>query len=84
MPMAALDDVKRLADDLAPLDQLRLIEYLVPRLARVVAEAQPAAPAAPGHRADAWEVFFHQGEELAQRDRPELSTLTSGVLSTRR
>jgi hypothetical protein len=84
MPTATLDEVKRLADNLAPLDQVRLIEHLVPRLAQVVAEAQYPAPAGSGDRADAWEAFLRAGEQLAQRDLPEMSTLTAGVLSARR
>ena len=84
MPTATLDEIKRLADNLAPLDQVRLIEYLVPRLARVVAEAQLTLPIGPGQSADAWEELMRVGEELSQRDRPEMSTLTTGVLSSRR
>ena len=84
MPTATLDEIKHLADNLAPLDQVRLIEYLVPRLARVVAEAQSAAPAGSGRSTDAWEEFLRLGEELAHRDRPDLSTLTASVLSSRR
>jgi hypothetical protein len=84
MPTATLDEIKHLADNLAPLDQVRLIEYLVPRLARVVAEAQSTAPAGTGRSADRWEEFLRLGKELAHRDRPEMNTLTAGVLSSRR
>ena len=84
MPTATLDEVIRLADHLAPLDQVRLIEHLVPRLAPIVAGVQPATPAEPGTSADPWDEFFRLGEELAQRDQPEMSTLTAGVLSSRR
>jgi hypothetical protein len=82
MPTATLDEVKRLADRLAPLDQVRLIEHLVPRLAQVVAEAHPAASTGSGD--GAWDEFFRLGEELAHRDQPEMNTLTRGVLSSRR
>lgn len=84
MPAATLDEVKRLADDLAPMDQVRLIEYLVPRLAQAVAEAQHAASGVPRQCTDAWEVFLRLGENLAHSDRPEMSTLTAAVLSSRR
>ena len=84
MATTTLDEIKRLTDNLAPLDQVRLIEYLVPRLARVLAEAQLTVPAGPGHSADAWEELMRLGEELSQRDRPEMTTLTTGVLSSRR
>ena len=70
MPTATLEEVKQLVDHLAPLDQVRLIEYLVSRLASAVAEAQSAVPAGPESAAGAWEEFFRLGEELAQRDRP--------------
>ena len=84
MPTATLDEIKRLADNLAPLDQVRLIEYLVPRLARVVAEAKSPAPARAERSADRWEEVLRLGEELADHDRPEVSTLTACVLSSRR
>lgn len=84
MPATTLDEVKRLADDLAPMDQVRLIEYLVPRLAQAVAEAQHPAPVVIQQRTDAWELFLRLGEGLAHGDRPEMSTLTAAVLSSRR
>jgi len=84
MPTATLDEVKRLADNLAPLEQVRLIEHLVPRLAQVLAEAQITRSVGPEDRADPWEEFFRIGEELAHRDQPGMSTLTAGVLSSRR
>jgi hypothetical protein len=84
MPPATLDEVIRLADHLAPLDQVRLIEYLVPRLAQVVAGVQPTAPAEEENGADPWDEFFRLGEELAYRDQPEMTTLTASVFSSRR
>jgi len=83
MSTATLDEVIRLADDLAPLDQVRLIEHLVPRLAQVVAGSQFATHAGSGDSADAWDEFLRLGEELARGDRPQMCTLTSVVLSSR-
>jgi hypothetical protein len=84
MPAATLEEVIRLADHLAPLDQVRLIEHLVPRLAQVVAGTQPTVTAGPGNDADPWGEFLRIGEEIARRDRPEIGTLTSAVVSSRR
>jgi hypothetical protein len=81
MPTASLDEVKDLADHLAPLDQVRLIEYLVPRIAQVVANAQSKTF---DGGADPWAEFFRLGEELTHSDRPEVTTLTTSVLSSRR
>ncbi len=84
MPTATLDEVKRLAENLAPLDQVRLIEYLVPRVAQAVAEAQRAASTEPQERAKAWGEFLRLGEDLAHGDRPEMCTLTAALLASRR
>jgi hypothetical protein len=52
MTNTTLDDVQRLADQLSPLDQARLMEYLVQRIVPVVAAAQPVATAP--NTTDAW------------------------------
>lgn len=84
MPAATLDEVRRLADALSPLDQVRLLEHLLPRIACAVALAQSATPAAPSASRDAWQEFLRLGDELAEQDAPETETLTTTLLSMRR
>ena len=55
-----LEAIERLADELSPLDQVRLIEHLTPRLAPARADAQPATRAA----ADAWKRRAQLREEF--------------------
>jgi len=60
MSNITLNEVERLADQLTPLDQVRLIEYLSRQIAPALAP-QPALPAN-----DAWERLERLREELAR------------------
>ena len=85
MVESQLDTVQRLVDQLTPLDQARLLEYLAPRLARVVAgSVAPAPPPPPSQSADAWAEFFRVGDALAASDLLDGDTLTATVLAMRR
>ncbi|HEY3230557.1 MAG TPA: hypothetical protein VGJ87_15140 [Roseiflexaceae bacterium] len=57
-----LDDVQHLADQLSPLDQVRLIEHLSRQIAPAL--APPDAPASAGAE-DAWAKLARLREELA-------------------
>jgi hypothetical protein len=84
MENATLDEVERLVDHLTPLDQVRLLAYLTPRIARTVTAMYPAAagPALSGETA--WKEFFRIGDTLSADDPPGTPTLTSAVLMMRR
>ncbi len=84
MAGSTLDQVQRLVDQLTPLDQVRLLEYLAPRIGRVVAIRSPTGPASTLNRAEAWEEFFRLGDALAARDPDVGNTLTEAVLAMRR
>jgi hypothetical protein len=84
MTTATLEQVQRLVDQLSPLEQARLLEYLTPRIVRVVANVQ-AGPAVGGTAlADAWQTFFQIGDELAASDQPGMPTLTETIQAIRR
>ena len=83
MSDTTLDQVQRLVDQLTPFDQVRLLEYLTPRIARVVASVQHIAPTSSLTGADTWKEFFRIGDTLAGGDRPGMETLTSAVLARR-
>ena len=54
MASISLDHVQQLADQLPPLDQVRLIEHLTTQIAHVVAAAQPTAQEALPSPTEAW------------------------------
>lgn len=82
MSAVTLDQIQRLIDQLTPLEQIRLLEYLTPRIEHVIAAKQPS-PRKPAS-AEAWRTFFHLGDALAASDRPDAPTLTQSVLTMRR
>ena len=59
----SLDDVQHLVDQLSPLDQVRLIEYLSRQIAPALATT-PATPTVAGDE-DAWAKLARLREELA-------------------
>jgi hypothetical protein len=84
VPSTTLEEAQRLVDHLTPLDQVHLAEYLIERIARAVASAQPAVPAVSSPEMDAWQKFFRLGDSLAEDDAPGTETLTQAVLFARR
>jgi hypothetical protein len=84
MTTTTLEQVQRLVDQLTPLEQVRLLEYLTPRLVHAVANARaPQSAARPAH-ADAWQEFFRIGDALAATDKPGMNTMTTTLLAMRR
>ena len=84
MADTTLDQVQQLVDQLTPLDQVRLLEYLAPRIARAVAASHALTPTPAGASMDAWAEFFHVGDALAASDPGTGDTLTASVLAMRR
>jgi hypothetical protein len=84
MMTASLDQVQRLVDKLSLLEQVRLLEYLMPRIVQAVANSPPVPSANGLTLADAWQAFFSIGDALAASDRPEMPTLTQTVQLMRR
>lgn len=79
-----LDKVQQLIDQLTPLEQARLMEYLTPRIVQAVETAQAEHPTHKLSSEEAWQMFFRLGEAVAEADRPEAPTLTQSVISARR
>ncbi len=79
-----LDQVQRLVDELSPLDQVRLLAYIAPRVARVVEASYPKAQTSTHDRTEAWAEFFRVGDAVADSDQPDGETLTATVLAMRR
>ena len=84
MTIATLETVERLIDQLTLLEQLRLLEYLTPRIVRAVAIHQLATKANGITAGEAWQRFFQIGDALAASVQPNLPTLTQTVQLMRR
>jgi hypothetical protein len=80
---ATLEQVQQLVDQLTPLEQVRLLEYLTPRLVRAIANARTPQSAAEPVHTDAWQEFFRIGDALAATDKQDTDTLTATVLMMR-
>jgi hypothetical protein len=84
MTIATLTSVQRQIDQLTPLEQVMLLEYLTPRIVRAVVLRQPVPIANGSTLGEAWQAFFRIGDALAASDQPELPTLTQTVQMMRR
>jgi hypothetical protein len=84
MENTTLDQVQRLVDDLTPLDQVRLLAYLTPRIAQSVTSMYLSTSAPTSSDTTGWKEFFRIGDMLAANDKPETQTLTTAVLMMRR
>ena len=84
MTTATLENVQHLIDKLTPLEQVRLLEYLTPRIVRAMAARQSVTVANGSRLAETWQAFFRIGDALVASDQPELPTLTQTVQMMRR
>ena len=84
MTTTTLEQVQQLVDRLTPLEQVRLLEYLTPRIMQAIADVQPDQSTLKPEFSVAWQEFFRAGEELAATDKPDLATLTTAVIELRR
>ena len=84
MANTALDQVQHLVDQLTPLDQVRLLEYLVPRIGQVVVAAYTSGTASTSVGTEAWAELFRLGDDLVAGDSGTGESLTASVLAMRR
>lgn len=84
MTTATLEVVQRLVDELTPLEQAQLLEYLTPRVVHTVVSRQAAQAANVAPSTEAWQTFLRIGDQVAATDRPEQPTLTQAVQLMRR
>ncbi len=83
MAIATLDQVQQLVDQLSPLEQVKLLEYLAPRIAQAVVQ-QSGTPAAHAEHQSAWTELFRIGDTIAASEPEDVPTLTMTVVSMRR
>ena len=84
MTTTTLEQVQQLVDRLTPLEQVRLLEYLTPRIVQAVADVQPNRSMLNSAYTAAWQEFFRAGDALVATDTPDLTTLTAAVIDMRR
>jgi hypothetical protein len=82
MTTTTLEQIERLVDELTPLGQVQLLEYLTPRISRALAAVTASQPMTPP--SDPWREFFRIGDSVAATDNPDMDTLTATVLAMRR
>ena len=83
MAAATLDQVQHLVDQLSPLEQVKLLEYLAPRIVRAVAQ-QPTTSVPSTQYESAWAELFRLGNAIAASDTDSSATLTATVAAMRR
>jgi len=83
MTAATLDQVQHLVDQLSPFEQVKLLEYLAPRIVRAVTQ-QPAPSTSRAQHESAWAELFRIGDTIAAHDTPSSDTLTATVVAMRR
>lgn len=84
MSIATLKDIEQLIDQLTPLEQARLLEYLTPRIVQAVATRPSESRSEEEQLSNAWARFFQVGDNMAATDRPDMPTLTQTVQMMRR
>ena len=84
MTTSTLERAEQLVDQLTPLEQAQLLEYLTPRIARALAATPASQPTTTPTPSDLWREFFRIGDTLAETDNPDTDTLTATVLAMRR
>lgn len=84
MTTKTLQQVQSLVDQLTPLEQVRLLEYLAPRIRKTVANVQTKTVNRAQDSSDAWEELFRVGDEIANSTEHSSLTMTQLVSTMRR
>jgi len=84
MSTQTLEQVKNLIDELGPLEQARLLEYLTPKIARALASAEQEITPAERGAATPWQELFRIGDEIAATEQIGTQTMTQAVIAMRR
>lgn len=78
-------EVQRLVDQLTPVEQVRLLEYITPKIARAIDDQSIKQNATASDDYDAtWQAFFEYGDSLRLSDVPTDTTVTELVSQMRR
>jgi len=79
------EEVQRLVNRLTFLEKIRLLEYLIPIIARSATPIEETSDdVGVNILSKAWEEFFQIGEAIAAAEPSSSETLTSAVMTMRR
>ncbi len=84
MATTTFNQVQGLIDQLTPLEQIRLLEYLTPQIVRNMVKIQPIAATKEADLAEPWQHFFRIGDRLAENDESDAPTFTQAIAAMRR
>ena len=84
MTTARLSQIEQLIDQLSPLEQVRLLEYLTPRIRNAVTSLQTAKASSEESLSDGWEALFRTGDQIANLPAYGKETMTQSVTAMRR
>ena len=84
MSTPTMSQIEQLIDQLSPLEQVRLLEYLTLRIRSAVASLQPSPVVPEDSLSDEWETFFRIGEKIARLPAYGEETMTQSVTTMRR
>lgn len=82
--MNTYSQVQQLVDQLSPLEQVRLLEYLTPRIRSAVAAMQPSITAPDETMSDGWDALFRIGDKIASLPTLGSESMTQSVATMRR
>jgi hypothetical protein len=82
MTTAALTQIQHLADQLTPLEQAQLVQYLTPRLVQALVPMPPKPNGQRGAMPPEWQTLFVVGDTLPHPNHE--TSLTQTVLDMRR
>lgn len=84
MAMNTLEQIQELVNQLSLVDQVRLLDYLTPRIVQTIESTQQYEPAKMTDLSAAWSEFFRIGDAIAAIKSPQSETLTAAVTTMRR
>jgi len=84
MTTSTLLEVQQLIDQLSPLEQVRLLEYLTPRIRQTVSAMQPAYTSEENGSSSGWDTLFLVGDKIAALPNKNQITMTQAITEMRR
>jgi hypothetical protein len=76
MAGATFDQVQQLVDQLSPLEQVKLLEYLTPRIVEAMTQKQ-STTVSDAQYSSAWAELFRIGDAITGHGDSDSATLTS-------
>lgn len=84
MTTSAMLEVQQLIDQLSPVEQVRLLEYLTPRIRQAVSSIQSTHAPSEKPTSSGWDTLFLVGDKIAALPNVGQVTMTQAVTEMRR